>query len=181
MKGSDDSAVRQDRFGIEEIVARPAWAQLESGLQELPGCLADLRSPLGVRFGVISDVVRRIESAALELIPELVGYRDRHFADASKWNDNLRRHPQPDPTLLLAVREWVWSLASEPSVPLVRQKRLGTVLTETLVARAVVQSYSAGLSSHSPQALVRTLGGLWLLVAACWKLRPLLAPGTRHE
>ena len=66
---------------------------------------------LPVRLGRMSDTIARMERVALVLIPKLLAYRDDMFPDASSWRADSRRHPQPDPVLLLAVREWVWSMA----------------------------------------------------------------------
>ena len=159
----------------------PAWEDLHSASDLLPELLADLRSPLPVRLGRMSDTIARMERVALVLIPKLLAYRDEMFPDASSWHADSHRHPQPDPVLLLAVREWVWSMATEPSMPLLRQKRLNAVLTEILVARAAVQAYYAKFNQRSPAPLVHTLNALWLLVAASWKLRPLLAEGEKNH
>jgi hypothetical protein len=79
--------------------------------------------------------------------------------------------------LLLAVREWVLSVGHDPGVGLNKQKRLASVLTEILVARAAIETYSTRLQNVSPPDLVRTLGALWLLIAECWKVLPILAAG----
>jgi len=159
----------------------PAWEDLHAASGLLPELLADMRSPLPVRLGRMSDTIARMERAALVLIPKLLAYRDDMFPDASSWRTDSHRHPQPDPVLLLAVREWVWSMATEPSMPLLRQKRLNAVLTEILVARAAVQAYSSTFHQRSPAPLVHTLNALWLLVAASWKLRPLLAESEKNH
>jgi hypothetical protein len=161
----------------------PAWQPLHAALDEIPRCIADLGSPASERFGHLARVAATLEAAALELISFLVDYRNRTHPNAATWRTDGGKYPQPDPTLLLAAREWIWSLASEPSVSMGRQKRLLSVLTEILVARAAIQTYSSRLHEHSLPPLVHTLNALWLLVAECWKLRPLLAwgDGTDHE
>ena len=72
---------------------------------------------------------------------ELVAYRRRHFPDAASWRVVPERYPQPDPMLLLAVREWVLSVGQHPEVGLNKQKRLASILTEILVARAAIETY----------------------------------------
>jgi len=164
----------------DRLTADSAWEDLRAASDTLPERLADLRSPLAERLAHMNDAIVRMEHAALSLIPKLIAHRDQTYPDAASWRADARRHPQPDPVLLLAVREWVWSMATEPNMPLLRQKRLNAVLTEILVARAAVQAYSCELHQRTPVPLVHTLNALWLLVAASWKLRPLLAEGKRE-
>jgi hypothetical protein len=168
---------------ITSLERAPAWQPLRAALDELPGCIADSRSPAADRFRRLHEITGRLESAALELIPRLVEYRNRVHPNPATWRTGGGRYPQPDPTLLLAGREWVWSLASEPRVSMGRQKQLLGVLTEILVAQAAIHTYSSRLHEPSLPPLVHTLNALWLLVAECWKLRPLLAwgDGTEHE
>jgi hypothetical protein len=180
-------AWNQDPTMVPHTIASPesapAWQPLRAALDELPGCIADLRSPAPDRLRRLADITARLESAALELIYGLVEYRNRVHPNPATWRTGAGRYPQPDPMLLLAGREWIWSLASEPRVSMSRQKRLLSVLTEILVARAAIHAYSSRLHEPSLPPLVHTLNALWLLVAECWKLRPLLAwgDGTEHE
>jgi hypothetical protein len=161
----------------------PAWQPLCAALDEIPHCIADLASPAPDRFWRLAAVAAELEASALELIPSLVVFRNVTYPNPAVWRTDGGRYPQPDPTLLLAAREWIWSLASEPRVSMGRQKQLLGVLTEILVARAAIQTYSSRLHEPSLPPLVHTLNALWLLVAECWKLRPLLAwgDGTEHE
>jgi len=62
-------------------------------------------------------------------------------------------------------------------VPLQRQKRLNKSLTQILVARAGLETYSEQLHDERPDALVRVLSAVWVLVAEIWKARPLLDGG----
>lgn len=159
------------------------WERLQDALDELPGSLADLRSDPRERFSRLQGLIGRIEVESLALITKLVACRDELFPDPRDWQLAATRHPQPDPTLILALREWIWSLSAEPTVPLAIQKRLSTTLTEILIAREGLAAYSKQLCNNKPEDLVRTLNTLWVLVAECWKIRPLLAAATqnRHE
>jgi hypothetical protein len=156
------------------------WERLHDALDELPSCLADLRVAPQQRFARLELVMRRIEDESLMLIPKLLACRNEMFPDPRDWNLPAKRHPQPDPTLTLALREWIWSLSAEPSVPLALQKRLSTTLTEILVAREGLATYSKQLCNNKPDDLVRTLNTLWVLVAECWKIRPLLATAMQN-
>jgi hypothetical protein len=153
------------------------WNVLNEALSQLPACLADLRSPWPRRASQLHDLIRSLEQTSLGLVQELVAHRNTFFPDAASWRVVPERYPQPDPTLLLAVREWVLSIGSHPGVGLNKQKRLASVLTEILVARAAIETYSTRLHNVSPPDLVRTLSALWLLIAECWKVLPLLAAG----
>jgi hypothetical protein len=166
---------------MDVLAHEPAWNALRRGSEELIERLTDLRSPLERRFRDLSAVAARVERAALDLTKALVAYRNRAFPDPVHWQVGRERHPQPEPTRLRAVREWVWSLGVEAHVPLNRQKRLSSALTEILVARAALLAYSANLHDPAPAPLVHTLNALWLLVAGCWKLRPLLGIGGRPK
>jgi len=159
----------------------PVWADLFSALDLVPACLGDLRSPWAKRSHDMLTVARRLETSALSLVPLLVAARDELFPRPEQWHAPIERYPQPDPTHLLAVREWVLSLGTLKTVPLVRQKRLGSSLTQILVAKAAVETYSKRLRPASAPDLVRLLAALWLLVAECWKLRPLLAGDGPNE
>lgn len=121
-----------------------------------------------------------LEVSALRLVNSLVAHRQSLFPDPAAWLAPAERYPQPDPTHLLAVREWVLSLGDQKTVPLTRQKRLGSTLTQILVAKSAVETYSRRLHQASAPDLARTLAALWMLVAECWKLSPLLA-GEPHE
>ncbi len=161
----------------ESIFQLPEWKRLHGALGAWPETLADLRSPLNARLVRMEELAADMESSSLKLIPFLIRIRDRRFPQPGLWQPGKERYPQPDPITQLAVREWVWSLASEPSVPLNRQKRLNRVMTEILVARTSIQTYSLRLEEPSSSPLVRMLTALWLLIAGCWKLRPLLLDG----
>lgn len=161
----------------ESIFQLPEWKRLHGALGAWPETLADLRSPLNARLIRMEELAADMESSSLKLIPFLIRIRDRRFPQPGLWQPGKERYPQPDPITQLAVREWVWSLASEPSVPLNRQKRLNRVMTEILVARTSIQTYSLRLEEPSSSPLVRMLTALWLLIAGCWKLRPLLLDG----
>lgn len=163
----------------ESILQLPDWKRLNGALCAWPETLADLRSPLDARLIRMEELAADMETSSLKLIPFLIQLRDERYPQPGQWQPGKERYPQPDPTTQLAVREWVWSLASEPSVPLNRQKRLNRVMTEILVARTAVQTYSLRLDEPSSLPLVRLLTALWLLVAGCWKLRPLLLDGQR--
>jgi hypothetical protein len=154
--------------------------RLRSLLDDLPGGLADLRSAPRGRFERLALLMSRIEVDALALIPKLVACRNETFPDPRDWQLTATRHPQPDPTLTLALREWIWSLSSEPTVPLALQKRLNTALTEILIAREGLLTYSKQLCDNKPDGLVRTLNALWVLVAECWKIRPLLSAAVQN-
>lgn len=159
----------------------PQWHELEGALSRLLDLLADLRSPWERRRSELLEATRRMEEAALHLVNVLVTERNRAFPDPSQWVLPSERYPQPDPVHLLAVREWVLSLGPQAGVPLSRQKRLGSSLTQILVARAAVGAYSSRLRHATAPDLVRTLAALWMLVAECWKVRPLLAGDSSHE
>jgi len=161
-----------------ELADLDGWARLLETLDEVTDCLADLRSPLPERFERLGRVMQGLEAESLKVIPQMVAWRNAEFPDAATWRLEALRYPQPEPTLVLALREWIWSLSSEPSIPLSRQKRLNKVLTEILVARAALQTYSNQLCDNRPQALVRLLNAVWVLVAQTWKARPLLAGGA---
>jgi len=160
-----------------DVGSEREWNALHEALSHIPSCLGDLRSPWPERALRLGDLLSSLEQTSLGLVQELVDYRRRHFPDATTWRLLPERHPQPDPTLLLAVREWVLSVGHDPGVGLNKQKRLASVLTEILVARAAIETYSKRLHNVSPPDLVRTLGALWLLVAECWKVLPILAAG----
>ena len=159
----------------------PEWRSLEGALAHLLDQLADLRSPWPKRRADMLETAREMEHAALLLVKEFVNERDRTFPEPKDWKVPVERYPQPDPTHLLAVREWVLSLGEQSDVPVTRQKRLGSSLTQILVAKAAVETYSKRLRHATAPDLVRTLAALWLLVAECWKLRPLLAGDSSHE
>ena len=169
------------RTAIMDSLDQPEWGELCAALARLLDGLADLRSPWSVRQAAMLDATHDVESLALQLVNALVAQRDRDFPDPHTWRLPLERYPQPDPTHLLAVREWVLSLGEQSSVPVARQKRLGSTLTQILVAKAAVETYSKRLRQASAPDLVRTLAALWMLVAECWKLRPLLAGDSSHE
>jgi hypothetical protein len=163
------------------ILDGPDWADLFTALDQVPCCLGDLRSPWPQRSDDLLKAARQIETSALSLVPLLVAVRNELFPRPEQWHAPFERYPQPDPTHLLAVREWVLSLGTLKTVPLVRQKRLGSALTQILVAKAAVETYSKRLRPASAPDLVRILAALWLLVAECWKLRPLLAGDGPNE
>lgn len=166
---------------IERIKQLPEWQCLHSALAAWPESLADLRSPLDSRFIRINELATDMEYSSIKLIPSLIALRDEVYPHPGQWQPGRERYPQPNPTTQLAVREWVCALAREPSVPLNRQKRLSRVMTEILVARTAVQTYSLRLDEPSSSPLVRMLTALWLLVAGCWKLRPLLLDGPNSR
>jgi hypothetical protein len=155
--------------------------ELTDVLARLPDGLADLRSPWPARSARMLELVQVLESTALRQVFSLVEHRNRAYPDPATWLGPSERYPQPDPTHLLAVREWVLSLGAQKTVPLSRQKRLGSSLTQILIAKAAIETYSKRLRHASAPDLVRTLAALWLLVAECWKLRPLLTGETSHE
>jgi len=164
-----------------KVGSQREWNVLDESLGQLPLCLADLRSSWPEQALRLHDLIDSLEQTSLVLVQELVTYRRRHFPDASSWRVVPERYPQPDPTLLLAVREWVLSVGHHPEVGLNKQKRLASVLTEILVARAAIETYSKRLHNVSPPDLARTLSALWLLIAECWKVLPILAAGkTSH-
>jgi hypothetical protein len=168
--------------GPAELLRTSAdWAQLRQALDELPACLADLRSPLRERFGALDAVLTECERTARALVARLVECRDRAYPDPGSWTEGRTRYPQPEPTLTLALREWILSLGSERSVALNRQKRLAAACTEILVARAALLTYSLRLHEPAAGPLVRMLGALWVLVAECWKTRPLLSTTDRND
>jgi hypothetical protein len=164
-----------------DILQLPEWRLLSDALARLLDLLADLRSPWPRRRADMLAAARDVESLCLRLVNEFVAERDRSFPDPRSWRLPVERYPQPDPTHLLAVREWVLSLGQCSTVPVAQQKRLGSSLTQILVAKAAVETYSKRLRQASAPDLVRTLAALWMLVAECWKLRPLLAGETPHE
>jgi hypothetical protein len=170
-----------DVLTAKSIVQNPEWLRLQAVLAAWPETLADLRSPLDSRIRRMNDLAADMEASGLKLIQLFVTLRNEVYPNPAQWNPGKERYPQPDPTTQLAVREWILSLTNEPSVPLNRQKRLSRVLTEILVAQAAVQTYSSRLDEPSSSPLVRMLSALWLLVAGCWQLRPLLldGPSTR--
>ena len=155
--------------------------ELSRALSSLPDGLADLRSPWSARSARMLELTQVLERTALRLVTNLVEHRNRAHPDPATWLGTSERYPQPDPTHLLAVREWVLSLGAQKTVPLSRQKRLGSSLTQILIAKAAIEAYSKRLRHASAPDLVRTLAALWLLVAECWKLRPLLTGETSHE
>lgn len=157
----------------------PEWTLLTFALDALPDCLANLRSPLTRRFAELERVLGQCEQNARVLVDALADYREQCYPDPSDWQAGGERYPQPEPTLNLAVREWILSLGSERTVALNRQKRMNAALTEILVARAAIQAYSLRLRETSSGPLVRMLGALWVLVAECWKMRPLLGSPDR--
>lgn len=159
----------------------PAWTELSDALARLPDGLADLRSPWTSRRTHMLELTCHVESASLHLVNSLVAHRNQEFPDPALWRVPAERYPQPDPTHLLAVREWVLSLGALKTMPVARQKRLGSSLTQILVAKAAFETYSKRLRQASAPDLVNTLAALWLLVAECWKLRPLLAGDSSHE
>lgn len=159
----------------------PEWSRLASALDRLPDGLADLRSPLHRRFGELDSILTECEKCARILVDALTEQRDRQYPRAAAWQPGHERYPQPEPTLILALREWILSLGTEESVPLNRQKRMNAVLTEILVARAAILAYSERLHETSSGPLVRMLGALWVLVAECWKMRPLLGPRDQQN
>lgn len=164
----EGAGVAADPLGL------PEWSRLSSALDLLPDCLADLRSPLAQRFGRVGRVLTECEQSARVLVDALVERRDRLYPNPADWHPGGERYPQPEPILNLAVREWILSLGTERSVPLNRQKGMNAALTEILVARASVLTYSRRLHESASGPLVRMLGALWVLVAECWKMRPLL-------
>ena len=170
------AGITPDPLGLAE------WPRLTSALDSLPDCLADLRSPLPQRFADLERVLALCEQSARVLVDVLAAHRDRRYPDPTDWQPGGERYPQPEPTLNLAVREWILSLGRERSVPLNRQKRMNAVLTEILVARAAILAYSLRLHETSSGPLVRMLGALWVLVAECWKMRPLLgSPDQKND
>lgn len=164
-----------------DLLEHPEWRRLHGSLARLLDLLADLRSPWSKRRTELLEVAREMEHSALLLVNEFVSERDRAFPEPKDWRGPVERYPQPDPTHLLAVREWVLSLGEHSDVPVTRQKRLGSSLTQILVAKAGVETYSKRLRHATAPDLVRTLAALWMLVAECWKLRPLLAGDSSHE
>lgn len=157
------------------------WKQLEGALSQLLQFLADLRSPWEQRRTEMLEAAKDVEESAMRLVQDLMTERDRAFPDPREWKLPAERYPQPDPTHLLAVREWVLRLGAEASAPLSRQKRLGSTLTQILIAKAAVETYSKRLRNATAPDLVRTMAALWMLVAECWKLRPLLAGDPSNE
>ena len=164
-----------------DLMTTESWKQLAAALDDLPKCLADLRSPLPIRMKQLGDVLRDAEAHSLELVTYLVSLRNQLYPDPSAWAAVPLRYPQPDPTLVLALREWVMSLGTEPSVPLQRQKRLNKALTQILVARAALHTYSEQLHEDRPDVLVRVLSAIWVLIAEIWKARPLLSSGSTGQ
>ncbi len=164
-----------------DLLEHPEWRRLNGSLARLPDLLADLRSPWAKRRSDMLETARELEQSALFLVNQFVSERDRAFPEPRQWKLPVERYPQPDPTHLLAVREWVLSLGEHSDVPVTLQKRLGSSLTQILVAKAAVEAYSKRLRHATAPDLVRTLAALWMLVAECWKLRPLLAGDSSHE
>jgi len=172
---SEPTRMTSDGSGsVKDPLSLSAWTHLASALDQLPDCLADLRSPLTQRFADLEQVLTQCETHARVLVDHFVQIRDARFPSPVDWNSGRERYPQAEPTLNLAAREWTLSLGSERSVPLNRQKRMNAALTEILVARAAILTYSLRLRETSSGPLVRMLGALWVLVAECWKMRPLL-------
>lgn len=157
------------------------WQRLQDALARLIPQLADLRSPWGRRRREMLELASEVEHLALFMVQQFVNERDRSFPHPKDWKLPVERYPQPDATHLLAVREWVLSLGAQSDVPVTRQKRLGSTLTQILVAKAALEAYSKRLQHATAPDVVRTLAALWMLVAECWKLRPLLAGDTPHE
>jgi len=164
-----------------KLLDDPDWSKLSLSLSGLPDRLADLRSPWSARRAAMLSLASELESSALRLVINLVAFRQAHFPDPATWRAPLERYPQPDPTHLLAVREWVLSAGEQKTVPVALQKRLGSTLTQILVAKSAVETYSNRLHQASAPDLARTLAALWMLVAECWKLSPLLAGEPSHE
>jgi hypothetical protein len=166
---------------VAPLAGTADWTKLSGALEKLPACLADLRRPLRQRFLALDSVLADCDESARALIDLLVAHRDLRFADPRSWESVGARYPQPEPTLTLALREWILALGAEPAVPLNHQKRLASALTEILVARAAILTYSERLHEPTAGPLVRMLGALWVLVAASWKTRPLLGTTDRED